>query len=428
MAIFYTDTGSFGQVQISGSGQGILTISGSTGPLLEVSDLTAGANVFQITSASIDIFKINQSKGVHISGSLLVTGSISLNGSAIGAGGNINVSAGVASSNVSQLVFSNSNNVSFGLNGATITATAGGAAANIVVAAGGSTNTVSQLVFSNAGGISFGLNGSTITATEGAYRSYYENIPVIQGTTNVSMGGSSMYMQPFLMPYNLSVSYIRMPITHQITSNTLASTNNTTINFRATQTFIFNIYSVGNGASSRSLQHFAQASSTMVYAITGQQGANTNQQSVSHAFTYPGEAGASATFSTSYSPASAALNFSTTHLTAFTGFRWIDIPFNSSLASGQWWMGVQRISSTAQTGAANLSLLTNQISSIMVSQISANPNIMGADTTVGTSPWQQGLGVWTTNSTGATTVSLALSQISTLANQPRLPLQFIRQE
>lgn len=340
----------------------------------------------------------------------------------------INVSAGGASSNVSQLVFSNSNNVSFGLNGATITATAAGGAANLVVAAGGSTNTVSQLVFSNAGGISFGLNGSTITATEGAYRSYYENLPVIQGTTAVSMGGSSMYMQPFLMPYDISVSYIRMPITQLITSNTLATTNNTTVNFRATQTFIFNIYSAGNGASSRSLQQLTQATSTMVYAITGQQGNNTNQQSVSHAFTYPGEGGASATFSTSYSPAAASLNFSTTHLTAFTGFRWIDIPFNTSLGSGQWWMGVQRISSTAQTGAANLSLLTNQISSVMISQISANPNLMGANTTAGTNPWQVGLGVWTTNSTGATTNSVALSQISTLANQPRLPIYMIRQE
>jgi hypothetical protein len=387
MAIFYTETGSFAEVMISGSGDGILSVSGSSGSLLSVSDLTAGAHVFQIASASVDIFKIDQSKNVQVSGSLIVTGSISLNGSAIGAGG-------------------------------------GG---SLVVAAGGSTNTVSQLVFSNGGGISFGLNGSTITATEGAFRSYYENIPVIQGTTAISMGGSSMYMQPFLMPYDISVSYIRMPITHLITSNTIGTTNNTTVNFRATQTFIFNIYSAGNGLSSRSLQQLTQASSTMVYAITGQQGANTNQQSVSHAFTYPGERGASATFSTSYSPGAASLNFSTTHLTAFTGFRWIDIPFNSSLASGQWWMGIQRISSTAGTGPAGLSNLTNQISSVMISQISANPNLLGLSA-AGTNPWQVGLGIWTTNSTGATTNSLALSQISTLANQPRLPFQFIRQE
>jgi len=49
----------------------------------------------------------------------------------------------------STAVFSNSNNVSFGLNGSTITATA----------------TIAATVFSNSNNVSFGLNGSTITAT-----------------------------------------------------------------------------------------------------------------------------------------------------------------------------------------------------------------------------------------------------------------------
>jgi len=73
MAIFYTDTGSFGEVMISGSGNDILSVSGSSGPLLSVSDLTGGASVFQITSASIHIFKIDQSKNVVITGSLKVS-------------------------------------------------------------------------------------------------------------------------------------------------------------------------------------------------------------------------------------------------------------------------------------------------------------------------------------------------------------------
>ena len=62
-------------------------------------------------------------------------------------------------------VFSNSNNVSFGLNGSTITASAtfaGGGAA--ISAAGGSQNT-GTVIFSNSNGISFGYNAGTITAT-----------------------------------------------------------------------------------------------------------------------------------------------------------------------------------------------------------------------------------------------------------------------
>lgn len=128
MAIFYTDSGSFDQLEISGSlvisgsGKGILQVSGALGGLLEVSDLTAGENVFQLTSASVDIFKITPNKEVHISGSLIVTGSL------VGQI-NVGVSAGTTSNNVSQLVLSNSNNVSFGLNGSTITATATAAGA-----------------------------------------------------------------------------------------------------------------------------------------------------------------------------------------------------------------------------------------------------------------------------------------------------------
>jgi hypothetical protein len=127
MAIFYTDTGSLGDLKvsgsvvISGSGTDILSVYGSQGNLLSVSDLISGANVFQIASASIDVFKVNQNKEVHISGSLIVTGSISGNITA-----SLNVSVDISSNNVSQLVFSNANNVSFGLNGSTITATVSG--------------------------------------------------------------------------------------------------------------------------------------------------------------------------------------------------------------------------------------------------------------------------------------------------------------
>lgn len=123
MPTFFTDSGSFGDLEvsgsvlISGSGRGIFTISGSNGGILEVSDLTASDNVFQLTSASIDILKVTPNKQVHISGSLILTGSI--------AGQiNVGVSAGTTSNNVSQLVLSNANNVSFGLNGSTITANA----------------------------------------------------------------------------------------------------------------------------------------------------------------------------------------------------------------------------------------------------------------------------------------------------------------
>lgn len=99
MAIFHTDTGSLGILEVSasaervltvrGSGSAILIVSGSTGPLLELSDIKAGNNVFTITSGSIDILNIEPSTRVIISGSLVVTSGItgSLSGSASGGSG-----------------------------------------------------------------------------------------------------------------------------------------------------------------------------------------------------------------------------------------------------------------------------------------------------------------------------------------------------
>jgi hypothetical protein len=187
MAVFYTDTGSFGEVMVSGSGEGILSVSGSSGPLLSVSDITAGANVFQLTSASVHLFKVDQSKNVQISGSLIVTGSISLNGSAIGGG-------------------------------------------NLAVAAGGSTNTVSQLVFSNANGVSFGLNGSTLTATAagggGGGTTYnYFNPQDAYLQVAGQLGQGSLHIQPSKLP-NVQFDRIVIPFNY---SNATNSSNSFTV-------------------------------------------------------------------------------------------------------------------------------------------------------------------------------------------------------
>lgn len=80
---------------------------------------------------------------------------------------NVNLSAGTTSNNLSNIVFSNSNGVSFGINGSTITASAnaGGGLTNVNVSAGTTSNNLSNVVFSNSNNFSFGLNGSTITGS-----------------------------------------------------------------------------------------------------------------------------------------------------------------------------------------------------------------------------------------------------------------------
>jgi hypothetical protein len=91
---------------------------------------------------------------------------LAISGPGGAAGGNIKLSAGTTSALGTSFVFSNSNNVTFGINGSTITASAAAGAANINFSAGTTSSGIGSVVFSNSNGISFGLNGSTITASQ----------------------------------------------------------------------------------------------------------------------------------------------------------------------------------------------------------------------------------------------------------------------
>ena len=98
----------------------------------------------------------------------------------------INVSAGTTSQNLTAFTLSNSNNVSFGLNGSTITASATVAStqASVNLSAGTTSNLASAFTFGNANGVSFGLNASTITAS---IVSSLSNINVSAGTTSQNL-------------------------------------------------------------------------------------------------------------------------------------------------------------------------------------------------------------------------------------------------
>lgn len=93
MAIFYTDSGSFnsltvtgsvimsasngGALQLIGSGSSILSVSGSGGNIFSISDISASdLNLFSVSTGSINIFSVDSLKNVSVSGSLIVTGSI----------------------------------------------------------------------------------------------------------------------------------------------------------------------------------------------------------------------------------------------------------------------------------------------------------------------------------------------------------------
>lgn len=79
-------------------------------------------------------------------------------------GGGVAISAGTQSVSTGTMVFSNSNNISFGMSGSSrITASY-----NFNVSAGTTSNNLNSLSFSNGSGVSFGLNAGTLTASVAA--------------------------------------------------------------------------------------------------------------------------------------------------------------------------------------------------------------------------------------------------------------------
>ena len=125
-------------------------------------------------------------------------GSIQISGSGAGS---VKFSAGTTSNNLTAITFSNSNNVSFGLNGSTITASA--AVGSVNISAGTTSNNLTNFVFSNSNGMSFGLNGSTITGSVAAQTA---NIAVPSAGTQTATSGTVVYSNSNNITFGMSGS------------------------------------------------------------------------------------------------------------------------------------------------------------------------------------------------------------------------------
>jgi hypothetical protein len=104
-------------------------------------------------------------------------------GASGGAGGITAISGGTTNATGPGVSFANSNNVSFGINGNTITASVV-PEAGIGLSAGTQSMATGTAVFSNSNGVSFGLNASTITASVAAETPF----AISGGTQSVSTG------------------------------------------------------------------------------------------------------------------------------------------------------------------------------------------------------------------------------------------------
>ena len=146
--------------------------------------------------------------------------SFGLNASTITASYAFNASAGTTSNNLNALTFSNSNGISFGLNGSVITASGGGGGGVAIADDNGNTISNSTVQFSNSHGVSFGLNGSTMTAS----------IATSLTNINVSAGTTSQNLSAFTFANGGGVSF---GLNGSVITATAALTTASVVNFSA---------------------------------------------------------------------------------------------------------------------------------------------------------------------------------------------------
>lgn len=151
--------------------------------------------------------------------SLSQTGIISLsqNGNTISIGAPA-FSAGISSDNTvsNQLILAAGNNItlsqSTNASGATISITGGAGAGNPVFSAGATSGSLGSIVFSNSNGVSFGLNGSTITASAdggggggGGIALANSQTTYTSGTANLNASGALTIASTTGQQFNFSV-------------------------------------------------------------------------------------------------------------------------------------------------------------------------------------------------------------------------------
>lgn len=160
---------------LSFQGAGIISVGNSAGTIIisgpgttGLTQLSAGMSTGGNTAGTTGL----ASAQLVLAGGANITLSGSTNGGSMTisfaapspAGGAVNFSAGTTSSNLASVVFSNSNGISFGLSGGTITASGGGGGgaqtgiSGIVIS--NTTYTSGTITFQNANGISFGSSGA----------------------------------------------------------------------------------------------------------------------------------------------------------------------------------------------------------------------------------------------------------------------------
>lgn len=281
------------------------------------------------------------------------------------------------------------------------------------------------IIFANGNGVSWGQNGNTITASVGAPMvSFYENAQPVGAVPMAAPNNSAMLVVPFYANGNISASYIRFPATMSTQATTLATTANTTFTAGYTAKFNVVIYSRGVGANSMSLQSVASTSvgSTEQWALSAN--ANGSQYTQSYYFSYP-ITGVATNYTTQTSVSQTNYSLTNASWSGFTGSRFVDVPFASSLPAGQYWLALGMSTASGANVAAATNAYVKVQSFYGASQWTATYSPMGLASN-SSNQLQPGVGSYSTNAAINTVASINITNVSLMASNPRLYFQFVR--
>ena len=380
-----------------------------------------------------------------------------------GAAGSVNFSAGATSGNLGSVVFSNSNGVSFGLSGSTITgsvAGGGGATSAGFYALGNTTQNSSTTLplaslsfnalgamtmgysngsiqasvpnassLSGVGGISISTNGSTISVSGPNITDFEPNL--FRGTTSFPPGLGSWYFEPFNLPANLSGGRLNQVVSYPNSSAVLVASGSVSFSSLTTGSRSVSIsyantaalYSLGVGTNSTQLQSFWSNSFSIGIAQSVSVSSGAASLSVTNAVTvsYVASIDASGGYTTTSLAAStnvttAALAMDVSAVTAgissainlLSGFVVQPVGFNTTIGPGNYWLAqaYSLASTTAGTSASAFSLINMQALSAPAQSL----RIWGQTVSTSGSQLYPGAGVYSTAS-GVAPSTVAFSDV-----------------
>lgn len=396
--------------------------SGATASMTSGTVLFAGGNNITLSQNANSVTIVGAAGGAGVGGIGMSTG-----GNTAGVSGIMTnktmVLAGTGIVSLSQTTDSNGYTLSIGAQPVGPTAVIfGGNTAGATASV-----TTGTLGFYGGNNITLSQNANSVTVSQyDAVRSVYENLPCPVNTTQSINQNSLSIAESFILPYPVSASFIRIPASFSTSSGSVASAAaalNCSCGVFTTWNAV--VYSVGTGASSRSLISVASGSNGWSFTQSLSVQTNGTQYSLTQGWTGFAE-GNSTSFSTSFAASTSLYSSPVTFFTQISGARFLDINFNNSLSAGAYWLVLGNATSST-SNSVNVTPLTacgvryqfhygvsqtNQVFAIMGSTNQTSGGMLGAGSfsTVG----------------GGTTSAFPISAISSSAGHIRPYFQMIR--